>query len=154
MSKKNKILGIGIALAMVVLCVVYIPKDLWENLRSLSLAPDGILSISGPTSIQRGGTYNVTITYDTSVDRDIVLELKKWDGVFYSDVRVPVTAWTNQSVTVQIQVPQTVEIGTELNYFGFITSRWGTWSSNTTSGRQTGIYATAASARVCRDWSV
>ncbi len=151
MSKKTKILGLIIALSIALVSVMYIPKNLWENLRSLSLVPDSILSISGPTTIQRGGIYNVTITYDTSTNRDIVLELKKWDGVFYSDVRIPVTAGANQSVTVQIQVPQTVEVGVELNYFGFITSSGWTWSSNTTSGRQIGIYATLAE-RICRSW--
>ena len=115
---------------------------------------DDVQSSSQPGSVTTGQTVNVSVDYESSQNRDILVYLETngdpWTR--YAEGRVPVSAGAG-TVTVPVAIPATLATGNDLyKWQTLITTRGGDWGERRDNIARAGVDAVAPAPATRTDW--
>lgn len=107
---------------------------------------DDIVSTSVPTTVQRGNTVTVTVNYEASTDRDVIMnfQLGQSPWTTYRNVRRQVSAGSG-TLSIDMAIPNNVPVASNAYQFhAYITTRGGNWSSRLDNLNKKNVSVTAA----------
>ena len=102
---------------------------------------DKIISITGPSIVQAGKSYTVRVVYNAPVDRALTLSLGTFLGTTTFATKIAnAKAGANKTVSFSLNIPNTVPLNTELNYFAFLSVKGQPLAPIIDSMLQRGVY--------------
>jgi uncharacterized repeat protein (TIGR02543 family) len=116
----------------------------WTQINDPLPSKDKLVSITGPSTVEIGKTYDITVKYDAKAERYLTLDFKIPSSTTYVSLKQLVPAGIGKTYTFQLTIPSETSTTARLEYLSYL-STTGLWTTRTAYSLKSGIRATGGS---------
>jgi hypothetical protein len=105
---------------------------------------DKLVSITGPSTVEIGKTYDIVVKYDAKAERYLTFDFKIPSSTTYVSLKQLVPAGIGKTQTFQLTIPPETSTTLRLEYLSYL-STTGSWTTKTAYSLKAGIIAKSGS---------